>query len=146
MSRKLIVSGHLCCCQTGVLRPVEVHVRSDTVTCTAEKITPLFLEETNWLTNVFPAVIVNLLLPQHLGVCFNPHVLFSFWSCDGGPMSRLVSSGSTEGTGWTFRPGTWRWRLICDVMVTFSYLVFVPDDPFDDRPQAFVLVVHFFCL
>ena len=59
-------------------------------------------------------------------------------------MSRLVSSGSTEGTSWTFRPGTLRWRLICDVMVTFSYLVFVPDDPFDDRPQAFVLVVHFF--
>ena len=38
----------------------------DVVMSIAKELTPLFLEDTSWLPKVFPDVIVDLLLPQHL--------------------------------------------------------------------------------
>ena len=46
--------------------------------------------------------------------------LHSFWKRQTGlPM---FSCGPMDDTGWTFQPGILRWRLICNLMATFSYL------------------------
>ena len=66
MQRKLVVPSHLGRRQTSELWQAETQLCRDVVMSIAKELAPLLLEDTSWLPEVFPDVIVNLLLPQHL--------------------------------------------------------------------------------
>ena len=66
MPRKLVVPSHLGRRQISELRQAETQLCCDVVMSIAKELTPLLLGDTSWLPEVYPDVIVNVLLPQHL--------------------------------------------------------------------------------
>ena len=66
MPRKLVVPSHLGRRQISELWQAETQLCRDVVMSIAKELTPLLLEVTSWLPEVFPDVIVNVQLPQHI--------------------------------------------------------------------------------
>ena len=109
MPRQFVIPSHLGHRQSSELRLTETHVCGDVVAGIAEELTPLFLKQAGWPPDVLPNVVVNLLLPQHLWVRLNPHVLLIFRNRSRSPM--------------TLQPRTLCWRLVCTFKSTFYRLV-----------------------
>ena len=120
MPGKFVTPSHFGRRQASELRSTETNVCRDVV---AEELTPLFLKQAAWLPDVLQNVIVNLLLPQHLCVRLNPHVLFILPNRGGSPVSRLINFRPPNGTGGILQPSTLCWRLIRTFKSTFSCLV-----------------------
>ena len=112
MPRKLVVPSHFGRRQTSELWQAGTQLCRDVVMSIAKELTPLLLEDTIWLPEVFPDVIVNLPLPQHLWSASIHMSSSTSRTVTGAQCTWFISFGPLDCAGRAFQPRTLRWELV----------------------------------